>query len=489
MTGSFRAVLKDTFVYGIGDVLIRGTAFLTVPIYTRLLAPDEYGRWTFVLASVAVVSGMLALGGDSAYARYFFEAKDAEGRRLVTTTWLSFLAAWSVLVVLVAIPFSGSFSDWSFDTDTYAILFALALAAAPLTLMSSMLGQALRNEFRAKAYTVVNVGSTLLVIGLGVAGALIAARPLVGILAGGLIGTAVSLPVRIWLVRHLFGRRFSPTLLRRLLAFGVPLVPASLSWWVISTSDMIVLGKLSTLSEAGLYAVALGIASVLALFVTALGLAWSPHALQAYEERREDAPAFFGRMATYIVVGFGALSVLVATFAREALMVLSTPTFYGAALAVGPLALGFVASAAMQVTSAGISLRKKTYWFLVFSTAAAALNLGLNILLVPHWGMLASAWAACASYMFLTVGYALIGQRLWAIEYQYRRLLTAALLTFGFIVGVRLLPDLTLAASIVMKAGYALAYVALLVVLKVVGPKELAAIGTLVRRRPSPRPA
>jgi O-antigen/teichoic acid export membrane protein len=304
-----------------------------------------------------------------------------------------------------------------------------------------------------------------------------------------LIGFAVSLPVRIWLVRHLFGRRFSPALLRRLLAFGLPLVPASLSWWVITTSDLIVLGKLSTLSEAGLYAVALGLASVLALFVTALGLAWSPHALQAYEERREDAPAFFGRMATFIVVGCGVVAVLVTTFADEALMILSTPTFYGAALAVGPLALGFVASASMQVTSAGISLLKKTYWFLVFSTAAAALNLGLNILLVPHWGMLASAWAACVSYVFLTVGYGLVGQRLWAVEYQYRRLLTAALVTFGFVVGVRLLPDLALAASVAMKAGYALAYVALLVVLRVVGREELAGLGALVRRRPSPRPA
>jgi O-antigen/teichoic acid export membrane protein len=485
--GSFRAVLKDTFVYGLGDIVLRGAAFFTIPIYTRLLSPAEYGRWGLVIASVGVASGLLALGGDSAYARYFFEAKDEEGRRLVTTTWLSFLAAWSALVILIAIPFSGVFSEWSFGTGSHGTLFALALATAPLTLMNAMLGQALRNEFRAKLYTALNVSSTVLVIGLSIAGALIAERPLVGIFAGGLIGTAVSLPLRVFVVRGLLGRTFSFTLLRRLLAFGLPLVPAGLAWWIFSASDRIVLGKLSTLSEVGLYTIAFGITGVLALFGSALGMAWSPHGLHVYEQRPEEASAFFGRMATYIVLGFSILCVLVTAFAHEVLVVLSTPDFYGAASAVGPLALGLVAFASTQVTASGISLRKKTSWFLYISWAAACLNVGLNILLVPYWGMLGSAWATFASYVFLTIAYLIVGQRLWAIAYESRRLVTLSLLTFVATICVPLLPELGFAGTVVLKAVFVGVFLALLVALRVIDQGELEMLRSLARGRLSPR--
>lgn len=481
-------MVKDAFVYGIGDVLLRGTAFFTVPIYTRLLTPVDYGRWSLVLSVVGLFGGFLALGGDSAYARFFFEAQEREERRLITSTWLAFLTVWSIGVTAVVIPFSVYYSRWSLHSGSYGSLYVLALITAPVTLLSTMLGQVLRNEFRARLFTALNVISTLLTIGLGVAGAFLAARPLVGILAGGLIGTAVVLPARIWFARAMFGWVFSPRLLRQLLRFGIPLVPVGLAWWIFGTSDRIVLGKLGTLNDVGLYSVAISISSFLALFVGALGMAWSPHAYHVYETRRDEAPAFYGRVATYIVVGFGGLSVLITAYARDALLVLSTRPFYGAAIAVGPLALGFVAYATTQITASGLSLMKKTSWFAIVSWAAAVLNLVLNLVFVPYWGMLASAWATFAAYLFLTMAYLAVGQRLWRVAYETRKLAGAAALTIAFTVGVPLLPEPRLALDVPMRAAYVLAFVAAVLALRIIDQRELSIVRSLVVRRPAARP-
>lgn len=488
MIGSLRAIAKDTFVYGFGDFVLRGASLFTFPIYTRLLDPSDYGRWSLVLSAVGLVGGFLSLGGDTAYARFFFGARDDAEKRLITTTWMAFLAAWSFGVTLVALPFASHYSDWAFHSSSYASLFVLALAATPVTLMNTMLGQVLRNEFRAKLYTVLNVASTLAFISFGMVGAFVAERPLVGILAGGLIGTAAFLPLRIWYARHWFARGFSTTLLRQLLAFGVPLVPAGLAWWIFGTSDRIVLGKLGTISDVGLYSVAIGLSSFLALFVNALGLAWSPHSFHVYENQLEDAPAFFGRVATYIVLGFGILSVLVSTFAHEILVLLSTKPYYGAAVAVGPLALGYVAYASTQVTAASLSLRKKTIWFSIISWSAALLNIALNLLLVPRWGMLASAWATFVAYLFLTVAYFLVGQRLWAIAYEGRRITVAALLTLAFSAAVPLLPHLNLLESFALKIPYLLVFVALLTLFGAVDGREWTLLRRFSSRIRSPRP-
>lgn len=488
MIASFRRVFKDTFVYGIGDVIIRGSAFFTIPFYTRFLSTTEYGRWGFMLAAMELFAGILALGGDSAYARYFFEAKDVDAKQLVTSTWFLFLTGWSAIIVLAVVPFSGLLSQWSFDTRSFNVAFAIALITVPATFLSSMLGQALRNEFRAATYTIVNVVGTALIVGCSIAGALIATDPLEGILLGGLIAIVLVLPVRLVLVRHLLRRQFSTQLLRKLLAYGLPLVPASLAWWVFSLSDRIVLAKLSTLREVGLYTLAVSVTGVIAVFVSAFGLAWSPHAFEIYEQRRDIASAFFGRIATFIVVGFAVLSVLLTTFGRELLELLTTPEFYGAAAALGPLALGFVAFASTQITASGISLKKKTYWFIVISWIAACVNLVLNFIFVPRWGMLASAWATFVSYLVLTVGYLIVSQRLWPVAYERRRLAVVSVLTFAFVVCVPLLPRVSLAPSLFIKSLYVLTFGVLLVVLRVIDQDELRSLGSLVLRRPAPRP-
>ena len=71
---SIRAVVKDVFIYGAGDVLLRATAFITLPVYTRILSPTDYGAWSTAISMVSLLGGLLVLGGDSAYARFYFEA-------------------------------------------------------------------------------------------------------------------------------------------------------------------------------------------------------------------------------------------------------------------------------------------------------------------------------------------------------------------------------------------------------------------------------
>lgn len=476
----FHQLFKDVFVYGLGDIVLKATAFITLPIYTRLFTPEDYGVWSFILTTVGLLGGMLALGGDSAYARFFFEAKTLQERQLITATWFSFLAAWSSGVVILLLPFSGLLSWWSFETEQYSLLFTMALLTAPLTLMNTMCGQVLRNQFQARLFTTLNVISTLLVIGLSLLGVVVLDLGLTGLLGGTLAGLGIMLPARLWTIRDMLRPGFSMGHLRKLLAFGVPLVPTSLAYWIFVSSDRVVLGKLSTLEQVGLYAIANNITSVLAFVNQALGQAWSPHVIQIYENQPKLAPVFFGRVATYILTGFGVLCVGIAVFAHEALILLSTPAFYPAAMAVGPLALGFMAYASIQVTASGISLAKQTKYFAIFSWLAALLNLGLNVLFIPRWGMIAASWTTAASYIFLTVAYLIKSQSLWPIVYEKRRALIAIALTFMFTTAAPFLPTISLAIDLVVKSSYCLIYAGLLIAFGVIDRREWQMLSPLM---------
>ncbi len=478
-----RNLFKDFAIYGTGDILLKATVLITMPIYTRIFTLQEYGIWSFVITVIGLLNGILILGGDSAYARFFFEAKSLREKQLLTTTWFGFLTLWSGGMILLCLPFTMFFSQWSFGTNKYGTLFILALLTAPVSLINTMCGQVLRNQFRSQLFITLNIFSTLLSVGLSLFAAVILDLGLIGVLGGALMGTVIILPIRLWTARTMLNLMFSFRVLRNMLAFGVPLVPTSLAYWVFAGSDRLVIGKLSTLDELGLYTVAITAASLLGLVNGALGQAWSPHAIKIYEGQPNEAPVFFGRVMTYILVGFGLLSVCITTFAREVLMVLSTPAFYPAAIAMGPLALGFMAYASTQVTATGISITKKTKYFASFSWMAAVMNLILNILLVPKWGMIAASWTTAASYTFLTIAYFMTSQRLYPVVYEKWRVLAVVGLTFGFVLLVPFLPEMTLITSMIVKIMYCLIYVGLLFVLRILDKREWEALTLLLPKR------
>lgn len=461
MIVSLRRLAKDVAIYSFGDILVKASAFLTMPIYTRVFTPDDYGVWNYIATLVGLVGGVVVLGGDSAYARYFFEMKTREERRTLTSTWMGFLFIWSLAITAIALVYSKSIAVWSFGDDAHAILVAIALTGVPVSMVSSFCGQALRNDFRPGLFTTLNVLTAVSGIGLSLLAVLVYDLGILGVLAGSVVGTAMWLPVRLWLIRHYLGWSFSSDLLRKLLVYGVPLVPTTVAYWIFGASDRVVLGKLSTFEQVGLYGVAASVTSVLAFVNSAIGQAWTPHAVNAFEADRESALLLFGRVAMYLVASFGFLCVGVSAFAPELLRMLATPSFYAAAHAIGPLSLGYLAYASTQVTGISISLAKRTEYFAVYAWCAAVLNLGLNFLVVPRWGMVGAAWTSALAYAFLTASYAATSQRLLPVVYQTRRTLALIALVVGFTIAAGALPTLALPLAFAMKSLYCAAFAAL----------------------------
>jgi len=481
MRFSYSNLLKSIALYGSGDLLVKASVFITIPIYTRIFAPQDYGVLSYIFASVGLFSVFLSLGAESVFTRFYWEAKTAKERKIFASTWFSFLSLWSVGIVLFCLPFRGFFLQWSFGTSKYATMLALAILTVPVSLLNSLCGQVLRNQERPGLFSVLNFFSTLLNVGVSLYAVVILRLGLLGIFAGGLIAACIMLPVRLWTARHLLAPVFSKHVLGNMLAFGVPLVPMSMAYWIFGLSDRMILGKLSSLDQVGLYAIAYSLSSILFLINSAVGLAWAPLAMQMYEKDRENAPVIIGQFMTYLLVVFGLLSVVITTFALEAIMLLTTPAFYPAASAVGPLTLGFSALATTQVTALGISLTKKTKFFPVLAWSAALINLCLNILFIPRWGMLAASWTTAISYSFLSVSYMLKSQSLWPVLYERQRALIATGLTFVFVVGVTLLPEMSAIARTTLKILYVMTYVGLLVRFQVLDKREWRAFSSILR--------
>jgi O-antigen/teichoic acid export membrane protein len=482
MTSSLKRLSGDFAVYGLGEIVIKAFSLISLPIYTRVFSPDQFGVLSYATTLGGLLSAVLVLGGDSAYARFFFEARTIERRQLITSTWIGFLGAWSLVVCVLLLPFAGSIAQFSFGDTTSTPLLVVVLLTGPVSLVNRMCSQVLRNEFRPAAYTILNIAATVLLVGVAVTAVVGLKMGVIGVLLGALVAEFVMLPVRLWTARSMFSFQFSLAVLRELLAFGIPLVPTSLAYWVFLTSDRLILGKVSTLEQLGLYSVANSLVSLVAIAIAAFGQAWSPHAIRLYEEQRDEASAVYGRILTYILAGFGLLAVGLTVFGPELLKILTGAKYQGAEAAIAPLAISMVAMASSQVTAGGITLSKRTHYLSSHAWMAAVLNVVLNVLLDGPFGMLGAAWATAIAYVGLTLLYAVTSQRLWRVTYEIRRSMTLIVLIFAFVMGAGLLPAGLRMDVIAIKILYCLAFLLAAIAFRAVDAREIGVLQVMGAR-------
>ncbi|NLA26185.1 MAG: oligosaccharide flippase family protein [Firmicutes bacterium] len=428
---SFKALFGDMALYSFGNMLIKGLSLISAPIFTRLFSPGEYGAWSFISAVIAFLTGILLLGGDDAYTRYYFECKSDEERKSLTTTWFLFLAVWSHLVVLALLPFSRAITVMLLEHQIFKLAWITALAFSPAAMLNMLLSQALRNQFKARAFTILNVITAALTLILSVVFALNFRLGITGALLGAGIASLIMIPVRIYSIRGLLTRKLSRAYLKKLLLFGLPLVPVSLAFWLFSNADRIMLIKMDSLEKAGLYAISSSMVAVLSLLHNAVGQSWQPHAIKLYEEDREKAKAVFSRTMTYLTAGAGLAVVAFVALSQEVLYILVPPAYYASFQPIPYLALGIMFFMTAQVTVVGILVHNKTLYIMIACWIFALVNVVLNYFLIPHWGIAGAGAATGISYFLFTLSYLFLSQKLWPVPYDWGNLALLLLISIA----------------------------------------------------------
>jgi O-antigen/teichoic acid export membrane protein len=215
---------------------------------------------------------------------------------------------------------------------------------------------------------------------------------------------------------------FSPARLRAILAYGVPLVPISVSSWAIGLSSRFFIKAHSGLADVGLFALGNRAAQVMMLVVTAFGLAWGPFAYSIAQEK--DARRTYAKVLTFYAVGMGGLALALSLFAPLLLAVVASPSYARAYQVVAPLALYYAVQGAYMIVAVGTSLSRKTVhlsWTTI-SAALATLLLNAALLQLPYMALVGGALAMLAGQC-ISVGLVyMVSQRLYPVPYELGKL-------------------------------------------------------------------
>ncbi|HTR97948.1 MAG TPA: oligosaccharide flippase family protein [Candidatus Acidoferrales bacterium] len=474
---SLKRLSGDSLVYGLGQVGGKAVNLLLVPVLTRVLVPQQYGVADLVVAYSASALLVLVFGMDSALARFFYEQENREQRIRMASTSLAWRLMTGGTVALLLATFARPLAGRLLGGEVYAKYLRIGALSLPFTLVALYANDVLRVTFQPWKFIALNVAQTLLVGGLTLWFVLARHLGVAGALYGKLIGDGLAAALGLVLCRHSLRPRFSRTLLRQMLAFGLPLVPVSVAYGIIGFVDREALQRTASLETVGVYGVAMKFFAVITMGVQAFNLAFGPF---AYARARDaDAPRLYARVFAIYLGGalFGAL--VVGLFAPGIVSVLATPRYAAAAAPALWLAFAAVAQGAYSVAVLGLTLSLRTSLLGWIAGAAALVAIVANQVLTPRLGAEGAALSTFLAHATSCVLAYVVAQRVRPFPYRGMRLaaLAAAALALGA-GAMRLAPAGM--AGVAVRLGAVLAFALLAAALQIW--KDRGA----VRHRPTP---
>ncbi len=478
LTNILKRAGTDAFKYFPVRLVPALTSLITVPLFTRMIAREDYGNFSLISSAISLVAVIVTQWVNGSIVRFYW-TYEKEGRAddyVATSIWsVTGALVTAALVCGAVVMIVGKSID-----PGLMHLVPIGLASLAVNYLSDSILQILRAANKSTGYAVLSVAKTIIGTAFSVwfvAGPRLGAW---GILAGVVLGNLICTPFGLWMTAKqgsLSPRFVRKDVLAQFAVYGFPLVPAAMSSWALVLADRYVIGGLRGAAEVGLYSTAYTLGDkIMNLIITPLMITMGPVMVMTFEKNgqklAEQVQTQFTRyyaMVTFpIIAGMAAVTyqffeVFVGPAYREAYPVLPI-------VMVGVMGYGLV-----QIAGNGVALHKRSTIIMTNTVAAAIINVASNLYFVPKIGYMAAAYNTVLAY-FILLGLTWYRSRpymAWKVPWKNVARITAASGLMGAIVWLAFhtMPGTILLLAAEVLAGIVL-YAALLVILRELEPAE-----------------
>jgi O-antigen/teichoic acid export membrane protein len=383
--------------------LVSLSNLILLPILTKNLAIADYGAWALIMATMGLLPVFATLGLPSAMIRFLAAATD---KREIRETFYSM----GFMVLFTSSIISGLL--FLFAPQIAASLFqnnyTIALLLIPNVLIACLAAYLIQYFItfqQIKRYSVLNFFNAYLNTAL-IAYFVLSGHGLEGAVIALLIQQLVVFAVVMYLIVAQIGFAIPKfERVREHLAFSLPLVPGSLSNWLVNSSDRYLIAFFLGAAAVGYYSPGYSLGTTLSVVSGPLATLLPAVLAKHYDENNiaevrtilTYSLKYYAGMALPCVFALSVLS-------KPLLLVLTTQQIAANGYLVTPfVAAGTALIGAFSVLVLILALKKKTVVIGTIWTLAAVLNFGLNLVLIPYLGLVGAALTTFLAFLFAFV--------------------------------------------------------------------------------------
>ncbi len=472
--------LKQTGIYTLGTFLTRGINILLLPFYTRYLNPTDYGTIDILVVTSTLVNLTIALEIHQAIARFYSEWSEEERVINISTAFYFSIFIYTAFIFGL-LPFGSGVSRFLLEKNNapelyafYAMLWASGIFYFTQSQLRWQL-MAFKHGLVSLLFTSVTALSTILFViyyKLGVEGVMW------GLTCGNMTGIVSAL----YFTQKSYRLVFSFSLLKKLLKFSTPLVLSSISVFLSLYIDRVLIKELLSLYELGLFGVALRFASIVGIMLTGFNNAITPLIYTHFKEKSTpgEIERIFRVFAYSSILSF----VFLSAFAEEMVFIFTSEGYYNSFRLIPIMVITTLLSSFYNFTP-GLFIANKTAFISFINLFIAALNIVLNLFLLPRIGLAGAPLSTLLSY-FTGIGiYYYFGQKYYPIPYRIKGVAVAGISSVLLVTALYYIPVERMLFKYLFK-GAVVSIIAVIIII-IIKREKLITISAVMSKFISPK--
>ena len=419
--------VKASIVYLIGNVISKALAYITTPIYTRLLSSEEYGQ-TSVFYTWQQILGILAMFNLSAgvFNNGMVDYPDKRNEysySMLVLSWI--ITSVFVIVLMVLYPFVNEWLELPFNLIILICITFYFMPAYKFWIAKQ------RYEYKYKLpllYAVlISIGSPVLAI------LCILAFPdnrLYGRIWG---AEGFLIVVYLFFILHIASKthfKVDTSYWKSAFLFNLPLLPHYLSILVLGGSDRIMISQLAGDQQTAYYTVAYSVAVAVIVIWSAINSSLVPY---TYEKCKVKDYKSISKITSPILFLFALICFFISLLSPEIVMIMATQEYMEAVYVIPPVIGGVFFQVQYYIYANIVYYHKHPKYVMYASFIAATLNVALNYIFIPKFGYIAAAYTTFLCYMVqATIDYYAMRKVVGQSVYNMKHILTLSFIVIGF---------------------------------------------------------
>ncbi len=480
-----KALTKETGIYGLSTIIGRFLNFFLLPLYTKIFSRADYGVITNLYAFIGLFNIVFLYGMDVAYLKFASSVQDEKKKNVFATAFISvvlssiilssiFLSLNKDLVILIQIP------------EEFKNLIFLSIGILAFDAISGIPFAHLRLVRKAKNFALIKLANIILNVLLNVILILKYNLGIEAVFISNICASIFSFALLIPTIKINFRISFNFSVLKKMLNFALPLIPALFASMMIRMIDKPILMALTDAKTVGIYGANAKLGFFMMLVISMFQYAWQPFFLENAKDK--EAKKMFSKILTLFLIVLSSIWVFLTLFIKDIVTIeimnfsIIAPAFRSGLYIVPVILLGYLFYGMYVNFMAGIFIEEKTK-FIPFITGAGGLtNVLLNILLIPYLGIMGAAIAMAASYLIMTLSLFKVGQKHYHIDYEFSKIFYI-FLSLSITGGIYYFLETNAMVIISYKIILMFVFIGLLFAFKILNISEIKKIFTVLRKK------
>ena len=391
----YKTLIKDTVIFAIGSIGSKAIVFLLVPLYTNVLSSAEYGTADLVLTFSQLLMPIVCLSIYNSIVRFGLEHRNNPESTLLAGIVVWLIGCLALLILMPIINMYTAIASWKW------YLYFHVNSSILLTISQNYLK--VKNEnFK---YSLISILNTALLAGLNILLLVVLKIGVKGYLLSNVLACLISAIVALLagnIIQDLRHAKFDKKLLGNMLKYSIPLILNNIAWWIIQSSDKIMIEAYVGAAALGLYTVATRLPSLINVVVSVFQEAWNISSIVEMDSSNDTR--FYTNVFQVYTVGIFFVCIIINAIIKPFMKIYVGAEFYLAWKLVPLLVVSAAAfSAVAAFYGAMYGALKKSVNNMLTTLGAGIINIVMNMIFIHYYGALGAVIGTMISYFVLAM--------------------------------------------------------------------------------------